>query len=89
MWFGGVVDTQTDPKPPQITPKITLFDPNFGRFTDLEKLSPKKTVLFFSDKISIHQPASHKLKLFLYFAHVFVSFCIFMPIVQLRQAQNV
>ena len=29
MWVVGVADSQTWSKPPQITPKIAFFDPNF------------------------------------------------------------
>ena len=59
MWVGGVADSQTRSKPlktpPQITPKIALFDPNFtfrspkshkntgvGGKTDLGDISQKK-----------------------------------------------
>ena len=65
MWVGGVADSQTRFKPlktpPQITPKIALFDPNFtfrfpkshknpgvgGWVNRFGKDIPKKTVIFF------------------------------------------
>ena len=39
MWVGGVADSQTRSKPPQIAPKIAFFDPNFTfRFPKSHKL---------------------------------------------------
>ena len=91
------------PNPPN-HPESRLFRPKFHlSFSQITKTLgwggwmgkqiwenfPKKKRFYFFP-IKFNSPTRLKqTHTFLYFAHVFVSFCIFMPIVQLRQAQYV